>query len=69
MHDMDLRCVSTLGFVHLEFKTEQGCREILEIAVQGSPDCRTVVFYFDQESYPILGTAKFDRLSRQRLSW
>lgn len=63
VHHMDLRCVSSLGFVHFEFKTEQGCREVLEIAVQDSSDCRTVIFYFDQESYPTIGTAKFDRLS------
>ncbi|KID84382.1 hypothetical protein MGU_08344 [Metarhizium guizhouense ARSEF 977] len=59
---LDLRRVSSLGFPYLDFKTEQGCRDILEIAVEHALDCRTVVFYF-QENYVFLGTAKFDRLA------
>lgn len=61
VHHLDLTRVSSLGFLYLDFKTEQGCRDILNIAIQHAPDCQTVVFYF-QENNEYLTTAKFNQL-------
>jgi hypothetical protein len=65
VHRLDF-AMSSLGFLYLDFKTEQGCRDILNIAIQHAPDCQTVVFYF-QENNEYLTTAKFDQLANSDL--